>query len=100
MDNRQAAADFVSQNYYNQDPRLLQFVLSKPPDRVKYTNLEVQRPEFEEIERLARKSGILQGRVAFEDYADASFVRDDVDLPPYSWPEPEVSAGAAHGATP
>ncbi len=32
-----SAAQFVAKNYYNQDPRLLSFVLSKPPDRVKYT---------------------------------------------------------------
>ena len=37
MEHRMEAAQFVTQDYYNQDPRLLSFVLSKPPDRVKYT---------------------------------------------------------------
>ena len=37
MDHRMEAADAVATQYYNQDPRLLRFVLSKPPDRVKYT---------------------------------------------------------------
>ncbi len=37
MDHRMQAAQFVSKHYYNQDPRLLEFVLSKPPDRAKYT---------------------------------------------------------------
>ena len=31
------AADFAGKQYYHQDPKLLRFVLSKPPDRVKYT---------------------------------------------------------------
>ena len=86
MDNREAAAEFVSKNYYNQDPRLLRFVLSKPPDRVTYTNLLVQRPEFEEIARLATLAGIFTGSVGFEQYADASFVREGNPLPAYDWP--------------
>lgn len=83
MDHRMQASQFVSKNYYNQHPRLLQFVLSKPPDRVKYTNLTVRRPDFEEIEQLARESGILNGTVHFEDYCDPSFVPDDATVPPY-----------------
>jgi NitT/TauT family transport system substrate-binding protein len=85
MDHRMAAAQFVANNYYNQNPRLLTFVLSKPPDRVKYTNLTLRKPDFEEIEQLARESGILQGRVHFEDYTDASFVKDETAVQPYAW---------------
>ncbi|HEX2099246.1 MAG TPA: ABC transporter substrate-binding protein [Candidatus Synoicihabitans sp.] len=95
IDNRHAAAEFVSKIYYNQHPRLLQFVLSKPPDRVKYTNLTVQQPEFEEIERLAIKSGILDGRVGFADYTDVSFVRDEAALEPYTWPAATVAPSAS-----
>ena len=46
MDHRMQSAQFVSQHYYNQDPRLLGFVLSKPPDRVKYTNLTLLQKGF------------------------------------------------------
>jgi len=74
MDHRMQAAQFVAKHYYNQDPRLLEFVLSKPPDRVKYTNLNVRRPDFEEIARLGVESGVLSGTAGFEDYADPSFV--------------------------
>jgi NitT/TauT family transport system substrate-binding protein len=72
-DHRQQAAEFVATNYYNQDPRLLSFVLSKPPDRVRYTQLEVMRSDFEQIEELAIAAGIIKGNVHFEDYADPSF---------------------------
>jgi NitT/TauT family transport system substrate-binding protein len=73
MDKRMAAAEFVSKHYYNQDPRLLSFVLSKPPDRVTYSNLSLQRENFEEIEALGRQAGILDGTVGFDDYVDVRF---------------------------
>ncbi|MBV9488242.1 MAG: ABC transporter substrate-binding protein [Verrucomicrobia bacterium] len=85
MDHRMEAAQFVSQNYYHQDPRLLRFVLSKPPDRVKYTNLTVRKPDFLEIEALARETGMLKGKVTFEDYADPSFVPPEKVVEPYQY---------------
>jgi NitT/TauT family transport system substrate-binding protein len=85
MTNRMEAAQFVAKNYYNQDPRLLSFVLSKPPDRVKYTNLALRKKDFEEIEELGKQAGILQGTARFEDYTDASFVPDDSVVKPYAW---------------
>lgn len=85
MDHRMQASQFVAKNYYNQDPKLLAFVLSKPPDRVKYTDLALMRDEFEEIERLGREAGILKGTAHFEDYADASFVPDESKIQPYKF---------------
>ncbi|TLD70084.1 ABC transporter substrate-binding protein [Phragmitibacter flavus] len=85
MENRMDAAQFVSKNYYNQDPRLLEFVLSKPPDRVKYTNLSVRKPDFEEIVDLGIESGILTGKATFEDYTDTSFVPDESSIKPHAW---------------
>lgn len=73
MDKRMAAAQFVSKRYYNQSPRLLEFVLSKPPDRVTYNNLALQRENFEEIAQLGKQSGILEGTVSFDDYVDVRF---------------------------
>jgi NitT/TauT family transport system substrate-binding protein len=85
MDHRMEASQFVAQNYYNQDPRLLRFVLSKPPDRVKYTNLTLHRKDFEEIEQLGREAGILQGTAHFDDYCDTSFVKDDSQTKAWDW---------------
>jgi NitT/TauT family transport system substrate-binding protein len=81
MDNRMQAAQFVSRHYYNQDPRLLEYVLRKPPDRVKYTNLSLRRPDFEEIEALGKEAGILNGTAHFEDYCDPSFVPPRTTIP-------------------
>ena len=94
MDNRMQAAQFVSKGYYNQDPRLLEFVLSKPPDRVKYTNLSVRRPDFEEIEKYAKLSGILSGSVHFEDYCDPSFVPPTATIEGFTFQDPESTKKA------
>ena len=61
MAHRMQAADFSGKQYYHQDPKLLRFVLSKPPDRVKYTHLSLVRKDFEEIEAARPGSGNPQG---------------------------------------
>lgn len=89
MDHRMEAAQFVSKNYYNQNPRLLTFVLSKPPDRVKYTKLLPLKKDFEEIEELGKESGILKGTAHFEDYVDDSFAEKSEQLKAYVWNAPK-----------
>jgi NitT/TauT family transport system substrate-binding protein len=73
MEHRMAAAESVSRQYYNQKPELLRYVLSQPPDRVTYTNLQLARKDFEFIESLAHEAGILNGPLSFDDYADTRF---------------------------
>lgn len=89
MANRMQAAQFVARNYYNQDPRMLRFVLSNPPDRVRYTSLRVLRKDFEEIEGLAVEAGILKGNTHFEDYTDDSFSTNAQSLTPHAWEAPQ-----------
>jgi NitT/TauT family transport system substrate-binding protein len=86
MDHRMAAADAVATQYYNQDPRLLRFVLSKPPDRVHYDKLALARADFAEIEALAREAGILDGSITFEDYADVRFSEQAHGAKPWEKP--------------
>lgn len=88
MDNRMAAADAVAKNYYNQAPRLLSFVLSKPPDRVKYSKLRLARKDFQEIHDLALEAGILDGPLRFEDYADPRFSENTTGVGAYEWQPP------------
>lgn len=85
MENRMEAAEFVSTQYYNQNPRLLRYVLSKPPGRVKYSQLKPQRGNFEEIEVLAKECGILKGTAHFDDYVDDSFAPDDDKVRPHEF---------------
>jgi NitT/TauT family transport system substrate-binding protein len=88
MDNRMKAAFAVATQYYNQNPRLLRFVLSKPPDRVTYGNLRLSKPEFGRIEKLALQAGILKKPIAFEEYADPRFSEHTAGLTAYSFKAP------------
>jgi len=85
MANRMKAAQFVSKFYYNQHPRLLEYVLSKPPDRVIYSKLKPLRANFEEIEQLAKEAGILQGTAHFDEYVDTSFAPEDDTVQPHAY---------------
>jgi NitT/TauT family transport system substrate-binding protein len=85
MDHRMAAAQAVATGYYNQEPRLLSFVLSKPPDRVKYSNLRLARAEFDNIVNMAVDAGILKRRLKFEEYADPRFSEKTLGAQAYGW---------------
>lgn len=74
-EHRMQAARVAAEHYYEQDPELLSFVLSKPMDRVKYTHLAPLEDDFDEIMELAVEIGILDGPIAFEEYVDDSFAR-------------------------
>ncbi len=88
MDHRMKAAKAVAESYYNQDPRLLRFVLSKPPDRVTYTKLRLVRDDFKLIEDLALEAGIVKGRQRYEDYTDDRFSENTTGVGPYPWEAP------------
>ena len=85
MDHRMKAAEVVATQYYHQNPRLLRFVLSKPPDRVTYGNLRLARQEFEYMSQLALEAGILKKPIAYEEYADPRFSEKTTGVGPYSW---------------
>ena len=94
MNHRMQAAQFVSRDYYHQHPRLLEFVLSKPPDRVKYTNLNVRRKDFEEIQQIGIESGILLKRLDFLEYADPSFVPPTATIEGFKFEDAASKAAA------
>jgi NitT/TauT family transport system substrate-binding protein len=85
MEHRMLVGQNVSEKYYNQDPKLLKYVLSTPPDRVTYANLRLARTDFEFIESLAKEAGIIKGNVRFEDYTDTTFSEKTVGAKPYDW---------------
>ncbi len=90
LEHRMDAAEITAKRYYFQPPELLKYVLSKPPDRVKYTRLTPLKADFDEIMELAAEIGVLSRRVAFEEYADDGFAPnlDDVDWNLEALPRP------------
>jgi NitT/TauT family transport system substrate-binding protein len=89
MEHRMKTAETVARDYYNQDPKLLRYVLSTPPDRVTYANLALSRKDFEEIETLAIEAGIINGPVGFEAYTDTRFSDRLQVIKPYEWEGPK-----------
>lgn len=74
--HRKDAALVVGTQFYNQDPKLLEYVLTKPLDRVSYTKLKPPKDTFEEIMNLAVSTGVITKHMQFEEYCDASFAPD------------------------
>lgn len=72
-ENRVHAADFVGRYYYRQNPKLLEWALTNPLDRVLYTPLTPYRHDFELITSLMRETGLLERDIAFEEYVDTRF---------------------------
>jgi NitT/TauT family transport system substrate-binding protein len=85
MAHRMQVAENVSMKYYNQDPKLLRYVLSTPPDRVTYANLRLARKDFEFIEGLAKEAGILKGTANFDAYTDTRFSDKTAGALPWDW---------------
>jgi NitT/TauT family transport system substrate-binding protein len=70
-----AAAIAAGRKYFNQDPKIIKFVMENPTDRVTYGDLRMIRTEFEELMQLSIEAGTLKQPVAFEKYVDDSFVK-------------------------
>ncbi len=95
MSHRMDAAEIVGKHFYFQDPELLKFVLSKPPDRVKYTSLGPLKKDFDEIMELAVEMGVLKERLEFEQYVDTSFV---TPIETIDWNLDQLPRPAAEGS--
>ena len=74
--NRTKAVEIASgKNFFNQDPKILQFVMDNPTDRVTYGDLRMIREEFEDLMQLSIEAGTIKHPIAYETYIDDSFVR-------------------------
>jgi NitT/TauT family transport system substrate-binding protein len=70
-----AVAIAAGRKYFNQDPKILKFVMENPTDRVTYGDLRMIRAEFEELMQLSVEAGTLKAPVPYEKYVDESFAR-------------------------
>ena len=74
--NRTKAVAIASgKNFFNQDPKILQYVMDNPVDRVTYGDLRMIREEFEDLMRLSIEAGTIKHEIPYEKYIDDSFVR-------------------------
>ncbi|HTO06989.1 MAG TPA: ABC transporter substrate-binding protein [Myxococcota bacterium] len=71
-----AVAIAAGQDYFNQDPKILKYVMENPSDRVTYGDLRMIRSEFEDLMRLSLQAGTIQHEIPYDKYMDESFARN------------------------
>jgi NitT/TauT family transport system substrate-binding protein len=76
--NRMAAAK-VAAPYYHQDQKLLEFVLTQPPDRVSYRQLTPSDDDMKQIMHYAIKAGILRKAIDLSKLMDLRFIPDHIE---------------------
>jgi len=76
-DNREKAVQIAAgPKFFNQDPKIIRFVMRNPSDRVTYGDLRMIRTEFEELMHLSMEAGNLKHPVPYEKYVDEQFARN------------------------
>jgi NitT/TauT family transport system substrate-binding protein len=74
QENRDKAVEIAAgRTFFNQDPKIIRFVMENPTDRVTYGDLRMIRPEFEELMQLSIEAGTIKHPIAYERYMDESF---------------------------
>jgi NitT/TauT family transport system substrate-binding protein len=80
--NREKAVQIAARRtYFNQDPKVIRFVMNSPADRVTYGDLRMIRAEFDELMQLSLEARTLRRPVAYERYVDERFVRNIAPVP-------------------
>jgi len=70
-----AVAVAAGRDFFNQDPKILQFVMENPTDRVTYGDLRMIRDEFEDLMQLSVAAGTIKHPIAYETYVNEQFAR-------------------------
>jgi NitT/TauT family transport system substrate-binding protein len=74
--NRDKAVEIAARKeFFNQDKKILQFVMEKPTDRVTYGDMRMIKAEFDELMQLSIEAGNLKAPVPYEQYVDERFVK-------------------------
>jgi NitT/TauT family transport system substrate-binding protein len=74
--NRTRAVEIAAgRKFFNQDPKILEFVMDNPPDRVTYGDLRMVPAEFDDMMRLSVEAGTLKHPVPYATYVDDSFAK-------------------------
>jgi NitT/TauT family transport system substrate-binding protein len=75
--NRESAAKLVSP-YFRQDEQLLKYVLTQPPDRVTYRNLNPTDAEMKKIMDMGMSLGFLKKETPLSELMDRSYFPTDI----------------------
>jgi NitT/TauT family transport system substrate-binding protein len=70
-----AIAIAATKKYFNQDPKILKFVMTNPSDRVTYGDLRIIPQEFDELMQMSVDAGTLKKPIQFNQYVDERFFK-------------------------
>ena len=74
--NREKAVQIAAgPKFFNQDPKMIRFVMRNPSDRVTYGDLRMIRTEFDELMQLSVAAGTIKHPIPYEKYVDERFAR-------------------------
>ena len=68
----------VAAPYFRQDQKLLEYVLTQPPDRVSYRHLTPTEEDLQLIQKYALKAGILKHPIDLTQLVDRRFIPTDI----------------------
>lgn len=98
----------VAAPYFRQDQKLLEYVLTQPPDRVSYRHLTPTDEDMEMIQKYALKAGILQRPIDLTQLVDRRFIPTDIQpanitpdavaAPPPMTTQSDITKGAGSGS--
>lgn len=91
--HRAEAAKLVAP-YYRQNEKVLNYVLTSNPERVKYVNLNATDEDFQQIEDMGLKLGYLKKRTPMSELLDRSF--EPKDLTPAAITTAEITDHNKH----
>ena len=74
--NREKAVQIAAgRRFFNQDPKIIRFVMRNPSDRVTYGDLRMVRAEFDQLMQLSVDAGTIRHAIPYETYVDERFAR-------------------------
>jgi NitT/TauT family transport system substrate-binding protein len=77
--NRDKAIEIAAdRRFFNQDKKMLKFVMENPADRVTYGDMRMIEEEFEELMRLSMEAGTLKAAVPYTRYVNDVFAKNAV----------------------
>jgi len=82
QENRGKAAEIAAgRSFFNQDKKIIEFVMENPTDRVTYGDLRMIKDEFDDLMQLSMEAETIKQPIAYESYVDESFVKAAVPTP-------------------
>jgi NitT/TauT family transport system substrate-binding protein len=80
--NRQRAVEIAAgRTFFNQDKKILEFVMQNPSDRVTYGDLRMLKGEFDELMQLSVEAGTLKSPIRYENYVTEAFAKKAAAAP-------------------